>query len=169
MGLRGAFFLVRYCCLIGQQIFGDPLDGPGKVVGLAFGTAGFSWSDFFELLDGDFVFRTGVPDRFFSSGSVARPPPRVREPRRLRAGGARVRAAGAGSAAAIPLAAEAPVLRGRRGAHCVTNERIIRESGFEDVYIMPAAEDSGTAIGAAYYSLSGRTGVDPSAGTHVGS
>jgi carbamoyltransferase len=35
----------------------------------------------------------------------------------------------------------------------VANERIIRESGFENVYIMPAAEDSGTAIGAAYHGL----------------
>src|SRR6185369_15684150 len=35
----------------------------------------------------------------------------------------------------------------------VANERIIRESGFSNVYIMPAAEDSGTAIGAAYHGL----------------
>ena len=33
------------------------------------------------------------------------------------------------------------------------NERIIRESGYEQVYIIPAAEDSGVAIGAAYYGL----------------
>ena len=35
----------------------------------------------------------------------------------------------------------------------VANERILRESGFKNVYIMPAAEDSGTAIGAAYHGL----------------
>ena len=35
----------------------------------------------------------------------------------------------------------------------VANEKIIRESGFKNVYIIPAAEDSGTAIGAAYYGL----------------
>jgi carbamoyltransferase len=35
----------------------------------------------------------------------------------------------------------------------VVNERIIRESGFKNVYIMAAAEDSGTAIGAAYHGL----------------
>lgn len=33
------------------------------------------------------------------------------------------------------------------------NERIIRESGYENVHIIPAAEDSGIAIGAAYYGL----------------
>lgn len=35
----------------------------------------------------------------------------------------------------------------------IANERIIREAGFGNVYIMPAAEDSGPAIGAAYYGL----------------
>jgi carbamoyltransferase len=35
----------------------------------------------------------------------------------------------------------------------VANERIIRESGFKNVYIIPAAEDSGASIGAAYYGL----------------
>jgi carbamoyltransferase len=35
----------------------------------------------------------------------------------------------------------------------VANERIIREAGFRNVYIMAAAEDSGTAIGAAYHGL----------------
>ena len=39
----------------------------------------------------------------------------------------------------------------------VANERIIRESGFENVYIMPAADDSGPAVGAAYYGLWGLT------------
>jgi carbamoyltransferase len=40
----------------------------------------------------------------------------------------------------------------------VANERIINESGFENVYIMPAAEDSGPAVGAAYYGLWQLTG-----------
>jgi carbamoyltransferase len=35
----------------------------------------------------------------------------------------------------------------------VANERLVREAGFEDVFIMPASEDSGTAIGAAYHAL----------------
>ena len=40
----------------------------------------------------------------------------------------------------------------------VANERIIRESGFKRVHITPAAEDSGAAIGAAYYGLWRLTG-----------
>ncbi len=33
----------------------------------------------------------------------------------------------------------------------VANEKLLRLQLFDDIYIMPAAEDSGTAIGAAYY------------------
>jgi len=40
----------------------------------------------------------------------------------------------------------------------VANERIIRESGFKNVYITSAAEDSGPAVGAAYYGLWQLTG-----------
>jgi carbamoyltransferase len=43
----------------------------------------------------------------------------------------------------------------------VANERILRESGFKNVFIMPAAEDSGTAIGAAYYGLWQLRGYSP--------
>jgi carbamoyltransferase len=45
----------------------------------------------------------------------------------------------------------------------VANERIVREAGFEDLFIMPAAEDSGTALGAAYYALWQLTGYRCSA------
>ena len=35
------------------------------------------------------------------------------------------------------------------------NGKIVRESGFDDIYVMPAAGDNGTAIGAAYYVCNG--------------
>jgi carbamoyltransferase len=35
------------------------------------------------------------------------------------------------------------------------NGRLVRESGFDDIYVMPAAGDNGTAIGAAYYVYNG--------------
>jgi carbamoyltransferase len=38
----------------------------------------------------------------------------------------------------------------------IANLRIIQEAGFDDVFIMPASEDNGTAIGAAYLALGGR-------------
>ncbi len=45
----------------------------------------------------------------------------------------------------------------------VANERIVRESGLRPVFIMPAAEDSGTAVGAAFYGLWQLCGFAPRA------
>jgi len=40
----------------------------------------------------------------------------------------------------------------------IANERIIREAGFRNVFIIPAADDSGPAIGAAFHALWELTG-----------
>lgn len=42
------------------------------------------------------------------------------------------------------------VIAGGVALNSVMNGRLLREAGYEDVYIMPAAGDNGTAIGAAY-------------------
>ena len=47
--------------------------------------------------------------------------------------------------------AEYLVIAGGVALNSVMNGRIVRESGFKDVYVMPAAGDNGTSIGAAYY------------------
>ncbi len=47
------------------------------------------------------------------------------------------------------------VISGGVSLNSVMNGRIVRESPFEDVYVMPAAGDNGTAIGAAYYLYNG--------------
>jgi carbamoyltransferase len=47
------------------------------------------------------------------------------------------------------------VISGGVSLNSVMNGRIVRESKFKDVYIMPAAGDNGTAIGAAYYLYNG--------------
>ena len=47
------------------------------------------------------------------------------------------------------------VLSGGVALNSVMNGRIVRESKFKDIYIMPAAGDNGTAIGAAYYLYNG--------------
>ena len=47
------------------------------------------------------------------------------------------------------------VISGGVSLNSVMNGRIVRESAFEDVYVMPAAGDNGTAIGAAYYLYNG--------------
>lgn len=43
------------------------------------------------------------------------------------------------------------VISGGVALNSVMNGRILRETRFEDLYVMPAAGDNGTAIGAAYY------------------
>ena len=43
------------------------------------------------------------------------------------------------------------VIAGGVALNSVMNGRILRETDFEDLYVMPAAGDNGTAIGAAYY------------------
>ncbi len=50
------------------------------------------------------------------------------------------------------------VIAGGVSLNSVMNGRIIRESKFRDVYVMPAAGDNGTAIGAAYYLYNGLLG-----------
>ncbi len=47
--------------------------------------------------------------------------------------------------------AEYLVLAGGVSLNSVMNGRIVRETRFKDVYVMPAAGDNGTSIGAAYY------------------
>ena len=47
------------------------------------------------------------------------------------------------------------VISGGVPLNSVMNGRIVRESDFKDVYVMPAAGDNGTAIGAAYYLYNG--------------
>ena len=47
------------------------------------------------------------------------------------------------------------VLSGGVALNSVMNGRIVRETPFKDVYVMPAAGDNGTSIGAAYYLYNG--------------
>src|SRR5690606_31866241 len=41
-------------------------------------------------------------------------------------------------------------LSGGVALNCVANERLFREGGWKDVFILPAPHDSGSALGAAY-------------------
>lgn len=51
--------------------------------------------------------------------------------------------------------AEYLVISGGVALNSVMNGRIVRDSSFRDVYVMPAAGDNGTAIGAAFYLYNG--------------
>src|ERR1041384_5977475 len=136
-----------------QQIFGEASEA-GKVMGLApYGRAEFVAGDFFDVVDGCFHFKDSVPRLYRYQ---ERWPNRASECEAL--------------AGSVQAALEDAVLylvqhirelcgsenlcyAGGVALNSVTNERIIRESVFKNVYIMPAAEDSGTSIGAGSYGL----------------
>lgn len=136
-----------------QQIFGEVAEA-GKVMGLApYGEKQFPTSDFFEIEKGRFCYKDAVPRRFRHPD---RWPNRQHEYEAL--------ACSVQSAledALLYLVQHVRELSGSENLcyaggvalNSVANERIIRESGFKNVYIMAAAEDSGTAIGAAYHGL----------------
>lgn len=135
------------------QIFGD-LHEAGKVMGLApYGQPHIPTVEFFEMDGGRFRFQDKVTKRFAHND---RWPLRQKEY--------------SGLAASVQAALEEAVIHlverlyeicpsenlcyaGGVALNSVANERIIRESQFRNVYIIPAAEDSGTAIGAAYCGL----------------
>ena len=141
-----------------QQIFGEVTEA-GKVMGLAgYGKPEFPSSDFFEIERGHFHFKDTVPLRF---RHAQRWPNVAAEYESLAAS-----VQGALETALMYLVQHLRELSGSDNLcyaggvalNSVANERLIRESGYQNVYIMPAAEDSGAAVGAAYYGLWQLTG-----------
>ena len=141
-----------------SQLFGNPMEA-GKVMGLApYGTPTFAPGEFFTLADGRFHFHDGIPEQF---NHHRKWPDCEREYRDLAAS-----VQGALEVAIDHLVdrlsslSKSPRLcySGGVALNCIANERIIRGSRFRDVYIPPAAEDSGVAMGAAYYGLWHLTG-----------
>lgn len=143
---------------VAAQIFAGPMEA-GKVMGLApYGRPLLPTEAFFDISNEGFKFLDSVPAMF---GHDERWPACADEYKAL--------------AASVQHALEDAVLyltnhlkelcpsqnlcyAGGVALNSVTNERIIREAGFENVYIPAAAEDSGPAIGAAYYGLWQLTG-----------
>jgi len=141
------------------QIFGDQMDA-GKVMGLApYGSPTIDPGEFFEIRDGHFVFFDDVPRRFTTP---ERWPDAKRQYEDL--------------ACSVQNALEHALLylvgrvrelcpstnlvyAGGVALNSVANERIIRETDFDRVYFMAAAEDSGPAIGAAFHGLWHLTGA----------
>lgn len=140
---------------VARQIFGSGLDGAGKMMGLApYGSAVLPIADYYTIADdGRIDFVDTVPDRYLHD---ERWPLRGQEYQDLAASTQR-----ALEEAVCDLACRLHRTTGARrlcyaggvALNSVANECIVRRSGFDEVFIMPAAEDSGTAIGAAYHGL----------------
>ena len=143
---------------VASQIFGNPMEA-GKVMGLApYGEATFGPGEFFKLDGRCFRFLDSIPNQFRHTD---RWPKSEREYKNLARSTQE-----ALEAAILYLAGKLQELSGSRNLcyaggvalNCTINEKLIRESGFQAIFIPPAAEDSGPAIGAAYYGLWHLTG-----------
>lgn len=140
---------------VARQIFGDALDAPGKVMGLfPFGKPDIPVEEFVDITPRWVIPRMDVRNRF-------------RFAERWPAHKTLYENLAASTQAALERALLAIVHRlrvqtsatslcyaGGVALNGVANERIFREAGFDDVFILPASEDGGTALGAAFYGLS---------------
>lgn len=145
-----------------ELMFGDPMEA-GKVMGLApYGTATLPVGAFFSIEDGLLVFGDEVPARFPRQGQGQG---------RWPACSAEYADLAASTQAALEHAVLAVSRRLQRqiGAaqlccaggvalNGIANQRLLRERVFRDLHVIPAAEDSGAAIGAAYWGLAQLTG-----------
>jgi carbamoyltransferase len=140
------------------QIFGGDLEA-GKVMGLApYGRPVYPVEDFFRIECGRFIFSDQMPSRFQHSD---RWPAHAEDYENLACS-----AQNALEHALLYLVEHLHGLfpsqnlcyAGGVALNSVANERIIRESKFKNIYIIPSAEDSGPAIGAAYHGLWQLTG-----------
>lgn len=143
---------------VAQQVFGDPSDA-GKVMGLApYGSCTIPADAFFSLCENRFHFKDVVPKMFADDSRW----PSCEEAYKNLACSAQI----AIEEALLHLAHRLRSLSGSANLcyaggvalNSIANERIIHESGFQNVFITPAAEDSGAALGAAYYGLWQLTG-----------
>jgi carbamoyltransferase len=141
---------------VSQQLFGAYLEA-GKVMGLApHGRASIPVSSFLAVDDDRISFSDEVSRRFPFDD---RWPSRQEEYANLAAS---VQAAleeavlWAAHRARALTGARRLVFAGGVALNCIANERVIREVGFDDVFVMPAAEDSGISIGAVVEASSAR-------------
>ena len=146
-----------------KQIFGTSTE-PGKVMGLApFGQPRFTPKDFFVVDNDEFTFSTDVPRSFQSQ---------ERWPSCSESYADLARSAQEAVEEGVLYLARSLKLLTRSSRLCyaggvalngIANERLFAEAGFDEIFIVPPAEDSGTAIGAAFWGLWHLTGEN----THV--
>lgn len=153
---------------VSTLVFGDAMEA-GKVMGLApYGRVTIPADEFFTVdADGCFHFHDRVPAAYRDLA----PWPANQE---LYADLAASTQA-ALETGVLALATRTRTLTGEArlcyaggvALNSVTNERLCTELGFEGVAIMPAAEDSGPAIGAAYHGLAVLRGAVPPPRRHA--
>lgn len=153
VGLKGFRSLGGIFSAVAALLFGNAMEA-GKVMGLApYGRPRFPVEDFFTIEGDRFLFKEAVLDHFKVE---ARWPAREADYQDLAAS-----AQAAIEYGLLHLCRRARELTGSRrlcfaggvALNSIANERILREAGFDEVHIIPAAEDSGPCIGAGWYAL----------------
>jgi carbamoyltransferase len=138
---------------VALQIFGNYLEA-GKVMALApFGRPSIPVGDFFRYDGRKFEFSDVIPQKFKHSD---RWPKRQEEYQDLAASVQNALEQGLSSILAGIIrqgASHNLCYAGGVALNSVANYKVVRNAGFRNVYVIPAAEDSGTAIGAAYYGM----------------
>lgn len=138
---------------VAKQIFDNHMEA-GKVMGLAaYGTPEIPASDFFVIQNDQFKFAGTVCERY-------------QEPVKWPHKAAEYKVLAASTQAALEDALIYLVSKlrdscsssnlcftGGVALNSVANERLVRESGYDQMHFFPAAEDSGVAVGAAFYGL----------------
>lgn len=139
---------------VAEQVFGSWHDS-GKLMGLAaHGSATIPESDYFSVVDGALRFEDHVPRKFRHAD---RWPERRAEYTDLAASTQAALESGLG--VFVDRAAHNSSVRhlcyaGGVALNVTANERLLYRGGrFDDVFVMPAAEDCGTAIGAAFHGV----------------
>ena len=139
---------------VAEQVFGNWHDS-GKLMGLAaHGHVTIPEADYFSIVDDEVRFEDRVPHRFRHTD---RWPDRRTEYADLAASTqtALERGLGVFVERAARLAGAARLCyAGGVALNVTANERLLYRGGrFDDVFVMPAAEDCGTAIGAAFHGV----------------
>jgi carbamoyltransferase len=143
---------------VAAQLFGNPMEA-GKVMGLApYGTPTFAPEEFFTVEDGRFLFHDGIPERFEDRRRWPECEVEYRNLARSVQGALEVAVDHLADRLTSLSASRNLCYSGGVALNCIVNEKLFRDPRFRDVYIPPAAEDSGIAIGAAYYGLWHLTG-----------
>lgn len=147
---------------VAQQLFGSWQDA-GKVMGLSpYGRPTLPPEAFFEIAaDGRLAFRDEVPLKFRMPD---RWPAYEAEYRDLAASTQAALEAGIDHVLGLHQALGLPprlAYAGGVALNGLANERLVRSGAFEEVFLMPAAEDCGTALGAAWWGVARLTGRRP--------
>lgn len=138
---------------VAQQIFGDPMEA-GQVMGLApYGKPTHSAEDFFTVSGEKFLFHDIVPNLYRDSRRWPRCPRKYRNLASSVQSALEVAITELIRALSTLCPSKNLCYAGGVALNGTVNEKLQRSGVFRQIFVPPAAEDSGAALGAAFYGL----------------